>query len=129
GQKSEVEVYRLMPPGRYQRLEPNAAGRIPIEPLGIELGVWQGAFMGMDVPWLRAWDTATGQMLAAADERAEAERQRAEAAEALIDDAKRMRDEETERAEKERKRAEAAEEAIRKLAEKLRQNGIEPEAL
>jgi Uma2 family endonuclease len=117
-----VEVFRLMPPGRYQRLDANPLGRISIEPLGVELGVWQGTVLGMNLPWLRAWDAATGRLLPTAEECEEAERSRAEAAEALIDDAKRMRDEETERAEKERKRAD-------RLAEKLRELGTDPDSV
>lgn len=126
-EKGAVELFKL-DGGRYRSVAPSAAGRLPLEPLGVELGIWQGSYRGMDLPWLRLWDAATGQLLPTADERAEAERRRAEAeqqraetAENLLDDARRRLDEECERAEGERKRAE-------RLAEKLRALGGDPEA-
>jgi Uma2 family endonuclease len=129
-----IELHQLTG-GRYQRVPPNAAGRFPIEPLGIELGVWRAAFRGIDIPWLRAWDSATGAMLPTEGERAEAERQRAEAAEALLDDFRREVEQENERAEKERKRADLAEKQAEeadkrsaRLAERLRAMGIDPDA-
>jgi Uma2 family endonuclease len=110
--KASVELFKL-DGGRYVRVSPNAAGRFPIEPLGVELGVWQGTYRGMELPWLRVWDTATGELLPTAQERAETERrraeteqQRAEAAEGLLDDTRQLLQEECERAENERRRAE-----------------------
>jgi len=126
-EKASVEVFRL-DVGRYRPVAANAAGRFPIEPLGVELGIWQGTFRGMELPWLRAWDAATGQLLptpeeraAAERKRAEDERKRAEAAESLLDDARRRLDDECERAEDQRRRAD-------KLAEKLRALGVDPDA-
>jgi Uma2 family endonuclease len=126
-EKASVELFRLEG-GRYQPVQPNPAGRLPLEPLGVELGIWQGTYQGMDLPWLRVWDAATGQVLPSAEERAEAERQRAQAeqqraetAESLLDDARRRLDEECDRAEAERRRAE-------RLAERLRALGVDPDA-
>jgi Uma2 family endonuclease len=118
--KAAVELYRLVN-RRYQPVAANAAGRFLIEPLGVELGIWQGTYRGMDLPWLRAWDATSGQLLPTPEERAEAERERAETAESLLDDTRRRLDEECERAEGERRRAE-------KLAERLRAIGIDPDA-
>jgi Uma2 family endonuclease len=98
GEKPSVEVYRLVG-GQYAAVAANAAGRFPIEPLGVELGIWHGAYRGMDLPWLRVWDSARGEMLTLGEERADL-------AEGLLDDARRRLEEETERAETERKRAE-----------------------
>jgi Uma2 family endonuclease len=125
--KASVELYRLEG-GRYRPVPANAAGRYPVEPLGIELGIWEGKYRGMELPWLRVWDTATGQLLPREDERAEAEKQRADMAEGLVDDTRRLLNEETERAEAERKNAEAERKRAEKLAEKLRALGIDPEA-
>jgi Uma2 family endonuclease len=57
--------------GSYRHVLANAAGRFPIEWLGIELGIWEGVYRGMRLPWLRVWDSATGKMLPTAEERAE----------------------------------------------------------
>ena len=141
--------------GRYLSLAPNAAGRYPIEPLGVELGVWKGNHRKQDMPWLRFWDSATGEMLRSAEEReviefrrAETERKRAEEAESIAEFKGRELVEECERAETERKRADEAGkqldaersradeagkqlDAERKraalLAERLRAVGIDPD--
>jgi Uma2 family endonuclease len=129
-----VELYRLEA-GRYRPVSANAAGRFPVEPLGIELGLWDGEYRGLRVPWLRAWDSATGTLLPLAEERAEI-------AEGVLDDTRQLLTEETERAEAERKRAEveaeraqaerkraeAERERAQKFADKLRALGIDPEA-
>ncbi len=139
--KPSIELYRQVA-GRYALVQANAAGRFPVEPLGIELGIWEGEYREMQMPWLRVWDAATGIMLplseeqiAVAQECAATAEGRAETAEGLLDDARRMLDEETERAENERKRAEnerkradAAEVLAKKFAEKFRALGIDPEA-
>jgi Uma2 family endonuclease len=139
GEKSAVEVHELRR-GRYQRVEPNAADRFPVEPLGIELGIWQGTYLNMNLPWLRVWNSSTGQLLPTYEERAEAERRRAqderqraedersqkENAESLLDDARRRLDEECERAENERKEKENERRQKEKLAERLRALGVDP---
>ncbi len=125
--KPSVEVYRLEA-GRYKPVPANAADRFPVDPRGIELGLWEGEYQGLNVPWLRAWSAATGAMLPMPEERVEAAEQRAEKAEELIDDARQLLQDETERAQTERKRADTAEERARKLAEKLRSLGVDPEA-
>ena len=125
--KATLELYRLED-GHYVLVPANAAGRFPVKPLGVELGVWQGSYQGQEGPWLRVWDAATGHLVPTAEERAEAERQRAdsekrraETAENLLDDTRRRLDEECERAEDERRRA-------AKLAERLRALGGDPDA-
>jgi Uma2 family endonuclease len=61
----------------YQPLKPNQRGHFPIAPLGVELGIWHGTFMGYTVPWLR-WYDAQGNLLPLSEERLEQEKQRAE---------------------------------------------------
>jgi hypothetical protein len=73
--------------------------------LGLELGIWQGQYQNLELPWLRWWDTQ-GNLLLTGQETAEQERQRAE---------------------QERQRAEQAELRAQRLAEQLRAAGIEPE--
>jgi Uma2 family endonuclease len=131
--RSTLEVYRLVN-GRYQLLPANAAGRFPIEPMGIELGIWEGSYRTITGPWLRVWDAETGEMILLSEERAEA-------AEAIIDETRQLLTEETERAEAERKRAEDekrradevqttltdTQQRLQIMAEKLRALGLDPE--
>jgi hypothetical protein len=77
--KASVEVYHLLN-GRYSLLPTNERGHYPIPPLGVELGIWQGRYNNVELPWLRWWDSE-GNLLLTGEERAEQERQRAEAAE------------------------------------------------
>ncbi len=100
--KAKVEVYHHVD-GYYSLLTANERGHYEIPALGVELGIWQGLYQNVELPWLRWWDLQ-GNLLLTGEERAEQERQRAEQAESLL--------------EKERLRAE-------QLAEKLRQLGIE----
>ncbi|MFB8789455.1 MAG: Uma2 family endonuclease [Potamolinea sp.] len=102
--KSQVEVYQLVN-GRYQLIKTNERNNYPIEPLGVELGIWQGQYQNVEFPWLRWWD-AQGNLLLTAEERLEQQQERAER--------------EQQRAEREQQRAE-------RLADQLRALGIEPE--
>jgi Uma2 family endonuclease len=104
--KASVEVYELVG-GRYEKVAPNDRGHFPIGPLGVELGIWRGEYMGQVLPWLRLWDL-TGNLLLSGDERAVQEKIRG--------------DQEKIRADQEAERAD-------RLAEKLRELGINPEAL
>ncbi|MEM8603836.1 MAG: Uma2 family endonuclease, partial [Cyanobacteria bacterium P01_H01_bin.121] len=83
---------------RFELVEPNQRGHVAIPTLGVELGIWQGTYQNVELPWLRWWN-AEGQLLLTGEERAALERQRAET---------------------ERQRAE-------KLAAKLRELGVDPD--
>jgi Uma2 family endonuclease len=107
-----VEVYQLVH-GQYQPLPANERGHYPIEPLGVELGIWQGQFENLVLPWLRWWD-AEGNLLPTGAERAEQEHRRAE--------------QEHRRAEQERQQKEEAQRQLQRLAERLRSLGVDPEA-
>ena len=72
-----VEMYRLIE-GRFVPMEPNTRGHFEIPPMGVELGIWRGRFVNMELPWLRFWDL-DGNLLLTGHERADAEHQRAEA--------------------------------------------------
>ncbi|MFQ5859660.1 MAG: Uma2 family endonuclease [Anaerolineae bacterium] len=99
----ELVGWRLQA-GRYERMTPNAEGRLWSEVLGLWLGTWEGEFQGERAVWLRFFD-ADGQLVLTGEEaaqaEAEAERQRAEDAE--------------QRAEAERQRAETAEAELARL--------------
>ncbi|WP_293128599.1 Uma2 family endonuclease [Microcoleus sp. bin38.metabat.b11b12b14.051] len=72
--KAQVEVYHLVE-DRFELAAPNNGGHYPIAQIGVELGIWQGVYQGVELPWLRWWDDS-GTLLPAAEERAEQERQR-----------------------------------------------------
>lgn len=102
--QASVEVYHLVE-GRYRLLPANERGHYSIPLLGVELGIWQGPYQQVTLPWLRWWDSQ-GHLLLTGEERAVQERRRAERAESLV--------------EEERRRAE-------RLAERLRSLGIDPD--
>ena len=151
-----IELYTLRY-GRYEPIPANAAGRYPVAPLGVELGLWHARYRGMEGTWLRVWDIVTNAMLPSLEERAEVEKERAEvekeraeAAESVAEELGRDLAEECERAETERKRANLAEKQaeaetkradladqqsvavktqLENLHERLRAMGLDPEAL
>jgi Uma2 family endonuclease len=53
--KATIEVYQLVR-GRYELLPANDRGNYPIEAMGVELGIWQGRYQNLELPWLRWWD-------------------------------------------------------------------------
>jgi Putative restriction endonuclease len=67
--KAQVEVYHLVE-DRFELVPQNQRGHYPIAQIGVELGIWQGVYQGVELPWLRWWD-ASGNLLLAAEERAE----------------------------------------------------------
>lgn len=95
--KAAVEVYQLVQ-GHYELMSANERGRYLIHPMGVELGIWQGQYDEMDLPWLRWWDSE-GNLLLTGEERSQ-----------LL----------ASELEQERQRAE-------RLAERLRQMGINPD--
>jgi Uma2 family endonuclease len=139
-----LELYRLEQ-DQYVEATLNEAGRLPIPELGVELGVWEGTYRGIETPWLRVWDATTGEMMPSEEEqaeierkragrerkRAEIERKRAENAESLADDYREMLSEESERAEKAVKDATVAKlqaEVMRQQADVARQQRDEERA-
>jgi Uma2 family endonuclease len=67
--RGSVEVYHLVD-GEYQLRPANERGHYPISPLGVELGILQGYYQNLELPWLRWWD-AQGNLLLTGQERAE----------------------------------------------------------
>ncbi|HYU32074.1 MAG TPA: Uma2 family endonuclease, partial [Thermoanaerobaculia bacterium] len=90
--------------GAYQPRKPAASGRFWSARMGLDLGLWQGRIEKEDATWIRLFDR-DGRMIPTGDERAEAERQRAEEAKA--------------REEAERRRAEVAEAELARLRARL----------
>ncbi len=67
--KASVEVYQLLR-GEYQLVPANDRGHYPIEPMAVELGIWQGRYQNLELPWLRWWDNE-GNLLQTGWERSE----------------------------------------------------------
>ena len=79
-----LEGFRLVGDA-YQPMLPGSRGRIRSEVLGLDFGIWHGAYRTQEGTWLRLFEPG-GRMVPteaeAERERADAERERAEAAEA-----------------------------------------------
>jgi len=118
--RGALELYRLEQ-DQYVKVAPNEAGRLPLPELGVELGVWEGEYRGIETPWLRVWDSTTGEMMPSEEERAEIEQQRANAA-------RKRAERERKRAEVERKRAENAESLADDYREMLSEESERSEA-
>jgi hypothetical protein len=84
---NEWQLHRLVQ-GSYQRVDPDANGRVLSQEVGLCLGPWQGVHDRAHRTWLRWW-TPEGELLPTPEEaeraRAEAERARAEAERARAD--------------------------------------------
>lgn len=75
-QKARVEMFHLVE-NAYQPLMPNPRGHYEIPQMQAELGIWQGQYQNLELPWLRWWDLQ-GNLLLTGHEQAARERQRAE---------------------------------------------------
>jgi hypothetical protein len=87
-------------------------GRLPIPPLELSLGLWQGSYRGIERLWLR-WLTLEGELIPLADEELIAAKQEASAAKQEASAAK--------------QEASAAKQRAEQLAARLRELGIDPE--
>ena len=123
--KASVEVYSLIQ-NRYELVAANDRGHYPIPQLGVELGIWQGSYQNMELPWLRWWDSQ-GNLLLSGAERAEEERQRADREQEIAQQQRQRADREQEIAQQERQRADRAEDELEQLRAQLRSAGIEPQ--
>jgi hypothetical protein len=114
-----LELYRLTE-DKYDLEIPDENGRHWIAELNLFLGPWRGD-LGTERSgyWLRWWD-AEGNLLLWGHEKAEQESQRAEQASQRAEQA-------SQRAEQESQRADAAQLKAERLAERLRQQGIDPD--
>jgi len=120
----ELEVHRLEGT-TYRRLQPNERGHYPIEPLGVELGVWNGFFHNETAPWLRWYDNQ-GNLLPIGEERAEQERRRADEQHKRADEQHKRADEQHKRADEQRLRADEERRRADQFAAKLRELGVDP---
>jgi Uma2 family endonuclease len=108
----KLEMYHLIDMS-YQKMEPNDRGHYPIEPMQVELGLWQGIYQNQEMLWLRWWDL-TGNLLLIGHEQVAIERDR-------VEKERQRADQERQRADQERQRAEAAEQELAELRSLLQQ--------
>jgi Uma2 family endonuclease len=129
----DFQVYILNPVGRYDRLIIEESGRYWIEPLQLSIASWKGKRENRDGYWLRWWD-AEGNLLLWASEINEKNQAELRVKEAEIEAAK--AEVEAAKAEVEavktesamiQERAKASEEQAERLAQQLRDLGIEPQ--
>jgi Uma2 family endonuclease len=81
-QTGRLEFHQLSPV-RYRQLSPNERGHYPIEPLQVELGLWQGTYQNQTQLWLRWWDLE-GNLLLTGSEQAKVEQAKLELAQAQL---------------------------------------------
>jgi hypothetical protein len=143
-----LEIYRLRD-SRYVLELPDENGRHWFEELQLFLGTWRGEKEGRSGYWLRWWDNQGNllpwaieqvemerqrtemerQRAEAESQRAEAESQRAEAESQRAEAESQRAEAESQRAEAESQRAEAESQRAERLAELLRSQGIDPDAI
>ncbi len=116
--KPEFVLYKLVN-NRYQLVPTNQQNRHPIPDIGVELGLWNGTYKRVDLPWLRAWDS-DGNLLLTGEERAELERQRTNQAVLQYFSARQQAEQAMAQVDEERLRS-------ARLAAKLRELGINPD--
>ena len=126
---SSLAGWRLDLARGYQPLCPNEQGQLWCETLGLWLGTWEGSIdrepMTGNCQWLRFYDAQNNLILLpeeASQKQAEQEKQKAE-------QEKQKAEQERQRAEQERQRAEQEKQRADRLAEKLKQLGIDPSTL
>jgi Uma2 family endonuclease len=133
--KGNLHVFKLID-GLYQKQAPASNGYL-FDELGIGLGLWEGEYAGLTRPWLR-WHDENGNWILTALERqaqradaealrAEQERQQRTEAEQRAEQERQQRAEAEHRAEQERQQRTEAEQRAERLAERLRDLGIDLE--
>ncbi len=114
---NQLQAFELVG-GYYQPLA-LVEGRLPIPPLELSLGLWQGSYRGIERLWLR-WLTLEGELIPLADEELIAAKQEASAAKQEASAAK-------QEASAAKQEASAAKQRAEQLAARLRQLGIDTE--
>jgi hypothetical protein len=113
-------------------LIPNEQGLFWIETLNLFLGVWQGERAARQGYWLRWWN-ASAELLLWGNETAQQERLKAEQSQQIAEQAQQIADQALQELEQERlkvvqalQEAEQQKQQARRLAEKLRALGVDP---
>jgi len=95
----------------YEPIAPDTQNRLVSKSLGLALTCWHGVYEGVTATWLR-WETLTGELLPTPQEVRDVQTQHAKA--------------EAQRANLEAQRANIAEQRAERLAQLLREQGIDP---
>ena len=80
--RERIELYQHVA-NQFELIPANQREHYPIPQIGVELGIWQGAYKNLTLPWLRWWDNE-GNLLLTPEERVEEEQQRVSAAETAL---------------------------------------------
>ena len=125
--KATIDLYHLQGT-QYVQMTPNPEGRYTIPEMQVELGLWQGHYQGMTLPWMRWWDLENNMLLTGAEGLviAQAEKLTAQLKTQEAQEAKVQAEAQTQAAEAQ---TQAAEAQIDRLAAKLRELGIDPNSL
>ncbi|CAD0228321.1 Uma2 family endonuclease [Planktothrix agardhii] len=75
-EKASVELYHLIG-SHYELMTPNVHGQYEIPELQVALGIWQGSYQNMELPWLRWWNLQ-GKLLLSPEEKVIQAEQKAE---------------------------------------------------
>ncbi|CAC5344211.1 MULTISPECIES: Uma2 family endonuclease [Planktothrix] len=75
-EKASVELYHLIG-SHYELMTPNVHGQYEIPELQVALGIWQGSYQNMELPWLRWWNLQ-GKLLPSPEEKVIQAEQKAE---------------------------------------------------
>ena len=130
----QLDAFELVE-GRYRPMMGNDDGRYPIPEMDVAFGIWDGTFDDTPALWLRPWTLdgelilSSGEALSEAQEKVETMRRKANADRRLAMTEKHRADEAETRAAVERQAKEAERQAKEKLAAKLRELGIDPDAI
>ena len=111
--------------GHYQPLTPNEQGLFWIETLDLFLGVWQGERAARQGYWLRWWN-ASPELLLWGNETAQQERLKAEQSQQIADQALQELEQERLKVVQALQEAEQQKQQAQRLAEKLRELGVDP---
>ncbi|GEM_PF-42943 len=140
-EKASVEMYHLIN-GKYELMVANERGHYEIPEIGAEVGIWQGLYKNLYLPWLRWWDKDGILLLnpeeanVLAERQIEQERWAKESAQRQIEQERQAKEQERwakesaqRQTEQERLAKESAQRQLELLAIKLRELGISPESV
>lgn len=114
--------------GVYEPIELDDKGRLISKQLDLALVCRESSYIGLEAPYLR-WATLDGAIVPTREELAQQERQRADQATQRAESERERAESERERAETERQAKEEVQARMLRLAAKLKEMGLDPDAL
>ena len=125
--KANIDLYHLQGT-QYVQMTPNPEGRYTIPEMQVELGLWQGHYQGMTLPWMRWWDLENNMLLTGAEGMVIAQAEKL-TAQLKTQEAQEAQVQAEAQAQTAQAQAQIAQAQIDRLAAKLRELGIDPNAL